>query len=141
MPTDGSDTYALDTSLAVAALDESHEAHEVCRRTAMKHRPALAGHAAFETFSVLTRLPGASRASPETAIRIIKLAFPERCWLSSRQCNALLDKLPTMEIAGGMVYDAMVAEAARVHGRILLTRDARAKNTYERIGVLFRFID
>jgi len=46
-----------------------------------------------------------------------------------------------MEIAGGMVYDAMVAEAARVHGRILLTRDARAKNTYERIGVLFRFID
>ena len=48
--------YAADTSLAMASLDESHEAHAVCRSAAIARRPALAGHAVFETLAVLTRL-------------------------------------------------------------------------------------
>ena len=48
--------WACDTSVAVAALDPAHEAHPACRRALIDLRPALAGHAAFETYSVLTRL-------------------------------------------------------------------------------------
>ncbi|MGB6058040.1 MAG: hypothetical protein WBF71_07225 [Microthrixaceae bacterium] len=34
-----------------------------------------------------------------------------------------------------MVCDALVGEAARVNGRVLLTRDRRAVPTYEHLGV------
>lgn len=38
-------------------------------------------------------------------------------------------------IAGGAVYDTLVALAAREHGTVLATRDARARGTYDAIGV------
>ncbi len=38
-------------------------------------------------------------------------------------------------IAGGAVYDGLVALAAREHGLVLATRDARARSTYEAVGV------
>ena len=140
MPTVDSDARAVDSSVAVPALDPSHAAHRACRSAAMRYRPALAGHAAFETFSVLTRLPGAARVEASTAAEILRLAFPERCWLSAGQHEALIERPAELEIVGGTVYDALVAEAARVDGRILLTRDERARRTYERIGVRFEIV-
>ena len=134
-------SWAVDTSVAVAALDDSHEAHGACRSAASKRRPALAGHAAFETFPVLTRLPGASRGEPEVATRILAPAFPDRCWLSADQHDALLGRLSGIDVVGGMVYDALVAEAARVNGCTLLTRDGRARRTYERVGVRFESVE
>jgi len=40
-----------------------------------------------------------------------------------------------MEIAGGAVYDAPMALAAVEHRVALATRDARARDTYEMVGV------
>jgi len=40
-----------------------------------------------------------------------------------------------MEIAGGAVYDALMALAAAEHKVALATRDARARDTYEKVGV------
>ncbi|MEJ7894780.1 MAG: hypothetical protein WKF94_19270 [Solirubrobacteraceae bacterium] len=44
------------------------------------------------------------------------------------------DTLGRFAIAGGAVYDALVALAAVEHGAILATRDGRAKATYEIVG-------
>ena len=141
MATRGSRTrFAIDTSVAVAALDASHEAHLPCRLVAAQHRPALAGHAAFETYSVLTRLPGAARVPPETAAVLVERAFPERCWLTPDQNQDLFVRLSSMRLSGGMVYDAMVGEAARLSNRVLLTRDRRAQRTYDLIGVDVEFV-
>lgn len=131
----------MDTSVAVAALDASHEAHTRCRAAAQHHRPALAGHAAFETYSVLTRLPGVARVSPDVALAAIDAAFPERCWMNGSQQGRLLGRLGGSGIEGGMVYDALVGEAARVAGRGLLTRDVRARRVYDLLGVSYLFID
>jgi len=57
--------------VALAALDPTHEAHPACRRAVIDLRPALAGHAVFETYSVLTRLPVELRL---TDVRISGLA-------------------------------------------------------------------
>ncbi|MFD9827206.1 hypothetical protein ACFWXB_07010 [Tsukamurella tyrosinosolvens] len=38
-------------------------------------------------------------------------------------------------IAGGAVYDALVAVAARDNDVVLATMDARARGTYNRVGV------
>lgn len=132
--------YAVDTSVAVAALDATHAAHDDCRRTVQAHRPALAGHAAFETFSVLTRMPGALRVDPPTAAEILSRVFPETVWLSAEQATALLKRLGPAGVSGGAVYDALVGEAARHSGRTLLTRDRRATSTYALLGVPFELV-
>jgi len=43
---------------------------------------------------------------------------------------SVLTRLP-----GDATYDGLVALAAREHGAILVTRDARARSTYEALGV------
>lgn len=133
--------WCIDTSVAVAALDASHEAHVPCRTAAQLRRPALAGHAAFETYSVLTRLPGRARVSPRVAATAITTAFPERSWLTAAQHERLINRFAKLGIEGGMVYDALVGEAARAAGRRLLTRDVRALRVYDLLEVAVDFVD
>ena len=45
------------------------------------------------------------------------------------------DTLSRLGIAGGAVYDALAALAAEEHGAALATRDARARGTYDAVGV------
>lgn len=136
-----SELWACDAGVAVASLDASHEAHTVCRRALVDVRPALAGHAAFEAYSVLTRLPIPLRLSARQATEILAAAFPEVCWLTPEQANSLRDELGALGIVGGSVYDALVARAAAVHHRVLLTRDRRAERTYRALDVKCRFLD
>jgi predicted nucleic acid-binding protein len=132
--------WAVDTSVAVAALDPHHLEHAASRAACIQRRPALAGHAVFETYSVLTRLPGANRVDPATAADVLQRAFPERCFLTVRQHDDLLRRLGRLGLVGGAVYDALVGESARVAGRTLITRDRRAARTYESVGVAFELL-
>lgn len=74
--TSSGERWACDTSVAVAALDPVHAAHAVCRQALVELRPALAGHAVFETYSVLTRLPLPLRLSAVQAVSVLAAAFP-----------------------------------------------------------------
>jgi predicted nucleic acid-binding protein len=133
--------WACDTSVAIAALDPTHEAHPACRRVLVDLRPALAGHAAFETYSVLTRLPVGLRLSADQAVSVLAAAFPAECWLNAAGIRDLREKLATLDIVGGSVYDALVGQASVASGRTLLTRDRRAERTYRSLGVQYRFVD
>ncbi len=135
------DRWACDTSFAIAALDPAHEAHYPCRRALVNRRPALAGHAAFETYSVLTRLPLPLRLSADQAVSVLAEAFPEDCWLDTAGMRELRGRLAALDIVGGSVYDALVGTAAVNNGCILLTRDKRAERTYRALEVEYRFVD
>ena len=119
--------WAVDTSVAVASLDASHEAHAVCREVLIRRRPALAGHALFETFSVLTRLPAPFRLTPRSTVAVLDEAFPERSWPSGDDYAELWPELARSGLAGGAVYDALVGWAARAADQVLITRDRRAE--------------
>jgi len=84
---------------------------------------------------VLTRLPGDLRLAPADAARLIAERFAEPFILGSGTARRLPDVLSRLGIAGGAAYDALVALAAAEHGAELATRDARAKPTYETVGV------
>jgi len=131
---------AVDTSVAVAFLDAGHSAHRSCIDALDGVSAALAGHAAFESLSVLTRLPGTTQVSAADATTALRAAFPRDCWLNAEQQSTLLRTLGDTGVQGGMVYDALIGEAARVNGRTLLTRDRRAISTYEFLGVAYRLI-
>ena len=127
--------WAVDTSVAVAALDAGHGAHEPCREAVRRYRPALSGHAAFEVFAVLTRMPGPAAVDPGDAAGLIRRVFPDAAWLTAEQAHDLRARLAVVGITGGATYDALVGEAARVAGARLLTRDHRARRTYDQLGV------
>jgi predicted nucleic acid-binding protein len=136
MPGRGSAPVLLvDTSVAVALAVADHEHHEAAS-AAVGDRPlGLSGHAAFETFSVLTRLPVPARRSPAIVARVLAVNFPHSEFLGARATTALLTELGALGIAGGAVYDALVGACAREHRLPLATRDGRALDTYRALGV------
>lgn len=130
----------VDTSVAVAIVVADHDAHEDTLRAVTRLRLGLAGHAWFETFSVLTRLPPGSRRSPAQVRAILEADFPATRFLDAEATAALAGELGRLSIAGGAVYDALVGATARAHALPLLSRDRRARPVYEALGVDVRFI-
>ncbi len=128
-------TIAVDTSVAVPLLVRSHHHHAAVARWWGGQEIALSGHALAETYSVLTRLPGDARLAPADAARLLGARFSAPLVLGSRRARTLPDTLSRLGVAGGAVYDALVALAAREHGLALATRDARARGTYDAVGV------
>jgi toxin FitB len=128
-------TVAVDTSVAVPLLVRSHHDHAAVVRWWAGQEVALAGHALAETYSVLTRLPGDARLAPADAARLLRVRFSAPLVLASSRTRELPDTLCRLGIAGGAVYDALVALAAEEHGVALATRDARARGTYDAVGV------
>jgi toxin FitB len=120
----------LDTSVAVPFLMRSHVAHVSTRRHVGARRVALTGHSLVETYSVLTRLPGDARVAPEDAAALIASNFGEAALLDDGTAASVPAVLAKAGIAGGAVYDALVALSARRAGLPLATRDRRATSTY-----------
>jgi len=126
----------LDTSAAIALVLRSHKQHQAVLDHAIDRTLGLAGHAVFETFSVLTRLPGVQRVSPTTAVRIIRTNFPASYAMSAEWTLTAPEALAAAGVAGGAVYDGLVALAAREAGVRLLTCDRHAMPTYGRLDGL-----
>lgn len=142
MPAGSSDLPELlvDTSVAVALVVTDHEHHRQTSQAVGDGRLGLAGHAAFETFSVLTRLPPPARRTPGAVVRLLAGNFPYSRFLGADAAAALLGDLDSKRIAGGSVYDALVGAVATEHGARLATRDRRALDTYGALGVRVEFV-
>jgi predicted nucleic acid-binding protein len=125
----------VDTSVAVALSVIDHDHHEETFAALADRRLGLAGHAAFETYSVLTRLPPPDRRTPAAVARVLAANFPETRFLSAAAAAELLARLHLTGIAGGAVYDALVGATAVEHGLRLATRDRRALETYRALDV------
>jgi predicted nucleic acid-binding protein len=131
----------IDTSVAVALAVADHQHHQATREAVGGRSCGLSGHAAFETFSVLTRLPTPSRRTPRAVARLLAHNFPGSRFLSAQAAEQLHARLAPLGSAGGAVYDALVAAAAAEHGITLATRDRRAAETYRALDIGFELID
>ncbi len=125
----------VDTSVAVALVVADHEHHELAVGALEGRRLGLAGHAAYETFSVLTRMPPPVRRTPAAVHRLLQATFPVPAQLSPRAASTLLARLAEADLGGGAVYDGLVGAAAVEHRRTLVTRDRRAVPTYRALDV------
>ncbi|MFV0535628.1 MAG: PIN domain-containing protein [Cumulibacter sp.] len=130
----------LDTSAALPLLSEDHVAHETVSNACRGLVLGLAGHALIETYSVLTRLPGGGRLSRTAAHRVIAHEFPRSVGLDAALATNAVAVFANTGIAGGAVYDGLVALAARAAGIPLLTCDLRAIGTYSALGVEFELV-
>jgi len=125
----------LDTSTAIALIVEDHEAHAATLEAVRGRRLGLAGHAWFETYSVLTRLPAGLRRSPTDVVRLLAHNFAASKFLAEAESAEFGAELARLNVSGGAVYDALVGAAARQHRLPLVSGDARARSVYEALGV------
>ena len=136
-----SETFAIDTSVAVPLLQSAHAAHKGVRAWARDKHLCLSGHAAFETYSVLTRLPYDLAVTPSDVLELFDAWFAPAATLDASASAQALSHLVQAGVSGGSVYDGLVGLAASENGLTLATRDARAASTYRVLGVNFVVID
>jgi predicted nucleic acid-binding protein len=130
-----------DTSVAVAAALPWHEAHPVARSALTGEKTRVIAQVATETYSVLTRLPPPQRV-PAAVARdyLVEMFELPPIVLAAEEYEGLLDLAVAAQIAGGAVYDAIVAASARALDATLLTLDRRAAPTYQRVGAAFTLL-
>ncbi|MFN8088932.1 MAG: type II toxin-antitoxin system VapC family toxin [Mycobacterium sp.] len=130
----------MDTSAALALVQQENPFHRTAKTRLLACRRGMSGHAAVELLSVLTRMPSPQRLSPAAALRLEESNFPESRYLSATDTRALLREFAAAGLAGGALYDGLVAAAARNHKLLLVTCDRRAETTYRLLGVTYELL-
>jgi predicted nucleic acid-binding protein len=130
----GASKFGLDTSCLIPLLASWHEDHERTfaafeGRLRRKERPVVAVHALTECYSVLTRLPKPHRLLPAQARELLSTTIVENCelvGLAAARTWTVMEELAARDLRGGMVYDALIAEATHHAGAtVLLTWNVR----------------
>jgi predicted nucleic acid-binding protein len=135
----------FDTSILVAAFIEMGEtpspAEAALDAIASERvsRPLTAWHCVLEFYSVATRLPAKVRMDPSSAAAIVRGQILQRfevCDLPAGARGAFIDGMVAERIAGGRIYDAHVAEAARLAGaEVVVTENRRHFVPLMRYGI------
>lgn len=110
----------FDTSVLVAAIVEAHPAHEralpwLSRGRSGEVEALVCAHSAAETFAVLSTLPLSPRIGPGLARQLVQrnvLTVTRVVTLSARDYAVVIDDAGDLGVAGGAVYDALIARAA-----------------------------
>jgi predicted nucleic acid-binding protein len=133
---------APDSSVLIPALAASYDGHERCFAALAGRSPRLIAHVAFETTSVLSRMPEGLRMTPVAVRDAIDDDFPDS-WLAldADGQRACLRRAVDGGLRGGALYDALIAATAREHGATLLSADRRAREAYEAMGADVSYLE
>jgi predicted nucleic acid-binding protein len=119
----------FDTSTLVPAIVTSHPQHPVCWQWLENTRTdqiqgVVSTHTLAELYSVLTRLPYRPRISPAIAQRQIheNLQNFEKVPLMPIDYDTAIDRMVSLKLTGGGIFDALIAQAAlKANADVLLT--------------------
>ncbi len=127
---------AADTSVIVASFASWHEHHAVAA-AAIGRIDVVVAHCLLETYSVLTRLPAPHRMTSEVVSTYLRDAFGKSAIaaLSAAEQRKLVSTCAEHGLAGGAIYDGVIAMTCVRAGARLLTLDARARQTYTILGL------
>jgi predicted nucleic acid-binding protein len=133
--------FAPDTSVVVAAFASWHEHHDIAFG-ALGRIEAVAAHCLLETYSVLTRLPAPHRMNADVVASYLDQTFrsTEVIALPADDQRKLVSSCAALGIAGGAVYDALIAGTCAHAGFTLLTLDTRARQAYAAMGAVHELI-
>lgn len=112
----------LDTSTLVAALVRSHPRHQEARPWLSRAKAGtldlvIAAHTLAELHAALTVLPVKPRISPGTANQLREKNLPETTEvvaLDADDYRHVVRRMAELGLAGGVVYDALIARAAEL---------------------------
>lgn len=109
----------FDTSILVAAFLSNHPKHQACtpwlRQVQTRQiQGYIANHTLAEIYAVLTRLPVKPIISPQIAQQLIQenLKEFESITLSTEDYERVIYRMVNLNLTGGAIYDALIAQAA-----------------------------
>ncbi len=124
-----------DSSAVIAGFASWHHQHAAALRV-LRGIGDLVAHVELESYSVLTRVPEPFQITPDEMADYLCKRYPgRRMVLPEPERRALITRLANLSIAGGAVYDGIVAATAAHHGYRLISCDRRATTIYDRLGV------
>ena len=139
------ETIFLDTSVLLAGLIDLGEAAKPAQRifdaiaAGRLRRPHTAWHCCLEFYAVSTRLPEDLRLSAADSWRLVEeelLGRFEIHQLAKKAARDFLRSAAGEGVAGGRIYDAHIAEIARLAGaKILITENRRHFAVLLRYGI------
>lgn len=130
---------ACDTSILIPALLPWHPAHADCR-PAMRGVEVVPAHVIAEAYSTMTRLPADFQLAAQDARALLAPLADRVVGLDASEYVHVVERLAARAIGGGAVYDGLVGATAAASDAVLLTRDRRARETYEVLAVSYRLI-
>lgn len=129
---------APDSSVLIAGFDPGHVFHDVAQEALsdVRDRGVLIAHTLAECLAVLSA--GAYLARPDRVHEYLGL-FLDRDPVGLRPdaYPSTLAHLSAAGVAGGAIYDGLIALGAGAAGAVLVSLDRRAAGTYDRCGVDF----
>ena len=120
----------FDTSVLIAAMVEVHPEHDSAfdwlrKAKAKEIEGFICSHTLAEAYAVLTKLPISPKISPNMAQRLIRdnlLSCTRVIALTPKDYNSVIDSLTGLGVSGGVIYDALIVQAAKkVKADLLLT--------------------
>jgi predicted nucleic acid-binding protein len=130
----------VDSSVLVPALQSWHAAHAQASAVLRRADVRVSGHVLLEAYSTLTGGRVKPRARPELAVKAL-LRFGQPLTLSAEGYLSALRRCARAGVAGGAVYDALIAATAEEAGAPLVSRDQRAARTYEAVDASYELIE
>lgn len=129
----------VDSSVLIPAVAPWHAEHARADRaldgvTDLR----MIGHVMLETYSWLTR--NRPRTPPAVAAKLLRSLPGPALTLSPGGQLRVLEMAGVGGIMGGAVYDALIAATALEADARLLSRDERASQTYQAVGVRFELV-
>ena len=111
----------FDTSIILAALVENHPMHGRAlpwfqQAKAKEFDLVIASHTLAELYAVLSTLPIRPRISPAIAWRLIHENIDDLAAiisLSPAEYSSTIKKMSDLGLAGGIIYDALIAKVAQ----------------------------
>jgi predicted nucleic acid-binding protein len=109
----------FDTSVLVSAIIVNHPQHSVCFSQIQAAQSGqikgfISTHSLAETYSVITRLPVQPRINPQQAHSIVLdiSQYLEAVPLLVDDYQAAIAQMATLNLPGGGIFDALIAQAA-----------------------------
>lgn len=136
---------APDTSVLVAGFDPDHRFHAeaVPVLVDVKASGRLVAHTMAETYSVLSSPVGPYRFEPGAVVAYLDQFIERSSPIQPRigSYREALDLLARRNRAGGAIYDALIALAARDSQATLVSLDRRAAAVYGACGSEARLLN
>jgi predicted nucleic acid-binding protein len=124
----------FDTSVLIAGFIDSHSKHTQAvswlQRSQTKQVDLLvSAHSLLECYSVLTRLPVSPKITPNMARLLLQEnveKYATIITLNATDYLALIKRMETLGLSGGVIYDALILRAAeKAKANKLLTLNQR----------------
>lgn len=125
----------VDSSVIVRAVTTLDASEREQLQNVIADCPVAIAHVLAESYATLTRLPQPFRLSPRNCHAFLSSAFhAPPLSMSSGGYLRVLELLAERGLAGGAIYDCLIAQTAREHDTVLVSLDHRAAVRYSLLG-------